>query len=152
MTTLKNKKGVSLVELIAVIVIMGIIATVGGISVATIIENSNKSAAETAVSDVLAAGKSYLQSNPTKEERIVSLADLEAAGYVEASLVGKFGTPANVKVYEITTAGSEKIVYVISDGESAPAANAETTTVVTKAGYTVTYTVAEGKFAAKKGA
>ncbi len=77
MTTLKNKKGVSLVELIAVIVIMGIIATVGGISVATIIENSNKSAAQQALVDVMTAGKNYLNANPDKD--CVALADLETS-------------------------------------------------------------------------
>lgn len=43
---LNNKKGTSLIELIAVIVIMGIIAAVGGVAVATIIGNANKSSAK----------------------------------------------------------------------------------------------------------
>ena len=118
MTTLKNKKGVSLVELIAVIVIMGIIATVGGVAVASIIENSNKSAAVTAVSDVFAAGKNYLQQNYTYDEdkkgdngRQVSLATL-ANGYLEAATVKKFEGKTI-----LVTVDSTGVTYSISEGD-----------------------------------
>lgn len=148
MTTLRSKKGVSLVELIAVIVIMGIIATVGGISVASIIENSNKSAAQSAVSDVLSAGKNYLQSDQGEAIK-VSLKALVEAGDIEAATAGKFTDTSKVVVYEFKSA-TAGIIYIISDSTTEPTVTSTEGTVAVKGGYTVTYTVATGKFTAVK--
>lgn len=57
------KKGLSLVELIAVIVIMGIIISVGGIAVSKIIDDSRKQTAIQASNDIYDAGFNYSQMN-----------------------------------------------------------------------------------------
>ncbi len=143
MTTLKNKKGVSLVELIAVIVIMGIIATVGGISVASIIENSNKAAAQTAVSDVFTAGKNYLQSHLDDDDKKVTLAELVADDSVEPATANKFGGPTEQEAVIVYVFGTK---YTISS-EGTPTDAAEVTTV-NVGNYTVTYNPSNGSFTA----
>ena len=104
MTTLKNKKGVSLVELIAVIVIMGIIATVGGISVATIIENSNKSAAAQTVSDVYSACENYYQ---VEGKLPTTLDDLVTKDYIKEATIDK-----------LVNANSEASITISNDGNT----------------------------------
>ena len=137
MTTLKNKKGVSLVELIAVIVIMGIIATVGGVAVASIIENSNKSAAVTAVSDVFSAGKNYLQSNPNDDA--VTLSELKTAGYIEEATYNKFMVDGTLNEITVSVANGG-VVYSITDSKKVD-------NTVQSGKYPVVY--ANGKFTVK---
>lgn len=139
MKTLKNKKGVSLVELIAVIVIMGIIATVGGISVATIIDNSNKKARETAASDVLAAGKNFLQMDQDTATYYVSLTDLGTD--VEKATAAKFDN----EVYVVETK-DHNFIITETQPTAQPDSPAESYTV-TVSGVEVTYTPASGSFA-----
>lgn len=139
MTTLKNKKGVSLVELIAVIVIMGIIATVGGISVATIINNSNDRAAESSVADVISAAQTYFNMNA--DEKSVTVDQLTTGDYLTAAAAGKFTT--GFKVWKITNAN--KTYYTLTSGSVNTAPTATTAVVVvTKAGKQVSYDPADG--------
>lgn len=144
MTTLKNKKGVSLVELIAVIVIMGIIATVGGISVATIIKNANESADKQACSDVLAAGKAYLQQhqNDSSFKGYVTVEELK--NELEATTYKKFdGKTSTVYVYvlaDMTTYGIDTATGTVDRPDSA-----KNGSIVMK-NCTVYYVVADGTF------
>lgn len=130
MTTLKNKKGVSLVELIAVIVIMGIIATVGGISVATIINDSKENAAVQAVSDVYAAAKNYYQ----VEGAVGQLDDLVEKDYLEQATADKLIGTVTIS-YNATT----RSVELTESGE------ATANTKIKVKGYTVTLTDGEWK-------
>lgn len=143
MTTLKNKKGVTLIELIAVIVIMGIIATVGGIATASIMENSRERAAESAVSDVLSAAKLYFQNEADKTDYAnpVTCDLLVSKGYLEAATQGKV---------ETTTTGDLTVTYNVSARTYTLKQGTGANDVVIVGGYTVTYTPADGKFTAAK--
>jgi type IV pilus assembly protein PilA len=57
--TLKNRKGVTLVELLAVLVILGIIAAIAIPTIGTLIERSRQKAAEASFTSVLEGARIY---------------------------------------------------------------------------------------------
>lgn len=77
---LKNRKGVTLVELLAVIVIMGIIAAIAVPAIGGLIENSRQKAAEAEYSNILDAARLYAQS----EDNVTTFttADLLSKNYI----------------------------------------------------------------------
>ncbi len=62
---LKNKKGVTLVELLAVIVIMGIIAAIAIPTIGNLIENQRQNAAQAEWTSIVEAARMYATANPT---------------------------------------------------------------------------------------
>ena len=62
---LKNEKGLTLVELLAVIVILGIIAAIAIPSIGNIIKNSRVNAVKADAQNVLAAANLYFIENAT---------------------------------------------------------------------------------------
>lgn len=64
--TLKNKKGVTLVELLAVIVIMGIIAAIAVPAIGSLIARQQTSADIASANNVLAAAQIYATENPNE--------------------------------------------------------------------------------------
>ncbi len=80
------KKGFTLVELLAVIVVLGIIATIGGIGVSSIIESSKKSAREQQITNIVKAAKEWAVEHTEKlpdtypGSIIVTVDQLKAAG------------------------------------------------------------------------
>lgn len=105
---LKNEKGLTLVELLAVIVILGIIAAIAVPAIGNIITNSKYNAAKADALNVLNAAQMYYLDNPDGEESegssagektdaSVSIEGLEKAGYLES--MGVFEEKkGNVKV------------------------------------------------------
>jgi len=75
--TLKNKKGLTLIELIAVLVILGIIAAIAIPTIGNTINNQRESAAEANWSAVLSAAQLYSAQNATVTA--FSIDDLVAA-------------------------------------------------------------------------
>ena len=55
-----NKKGASLVELIAIIVIMGIIAGISAVTISTVIDRQRKNSTVTALNNIYESAKSLL--------------------------------------------------------------------------------------------
>ena len=84
MTKQLNKKGTSLVELIAVIVIMGIIAGIAIPTTIAVINRQKKNAAIKSAETVVSAAKSVLLEASTGE----------SIGYVDASVAGQYSTTA----------------------------------------------------------
>lgn len=76
---IENKKGVTLVELLAVVVIMGIIAAIAVPTVGGLIQAQRDNAAEESWNQVKEAAKLYATS---EEDTTVSLADLIAQEYI----------------------------------------------------------------------
>lgn len=77
---LKNEKGLTLVELLAVIVILGIIAAIAVPSIGNIIENSRIKAAKADALNAISAGQLYFAEN---DETEVTLEKLQTEGYMK---------------------------------------------------------------------
>ncbi|WP_411954909.1 competence type IV pilus major pilin ComGC [Alkalibacillus sp. S2W] len=82
---LKNQKGITLVELLAVIVILGIIALIAVPAIANVIEDSRYDSVKSTAINVIEAGELYATTNDVDS---VSLSDLEADGYIDLSGYG----------------------------------------------------------------
>ncbi|MEK3764355.1 type II secretion system protein [Solibacillus sp. FSL K6-4121] len=80
---LKNQKGLSLVELLAVIVILGIVSAIAVPSIGGIIENSRYNAVKSDAINILNAANLYFADDFTKTD--VTVSDLKAANYLEST-------------------------------------------------------------------
>ena len=91
---LKNKKGVTLVELLAVIVIMGIIAAIAVPAIGGLIKNSERKAAETEYANLLDAARLYAQSeNPTEAFTIAQVVAADYMTTTDAAAFNSSGAP-----------------------------------------------------------
>lgn len=80
---IKNEKGLSLVELLAVIVILGIVAAIAVPAIGNIIENSRYNSVKADAINVLNAANLYFTDDPTK--KTVTVAELKTAKYLESA-------------------------------------------------------------------
>lgn len=78
---IKNKKGVTLVELLAVIVILGIIAAIATVTIGNMVENQRARAAEATFDSIEEAARLYdLGENPAAH---FTLQQMVTAGYID---------------------------------------------------------------------
>lgn len=114
----KNEKGLTLVELLAVIVILGIIAAIAVPSIGKIIENTKYNAVKADAINALNAANLYFAEsldpdNTTTEN--VKVADLVGGGYLQNA--GKLAEASGTNVHEIDYNGgalqitANKVVY-----------------------------------------
>ncbi|MBQ6446983.1 MAG: type II secretion system protein [Bacillus sp. (in: Bacteria)] len=76
--TIKNEKGLTLIELLAVIVILGIIAAIAVPSIAGIIQNSKEDAVKADAITVLNAAKNYVAANDIPNDGEIDQAELQS--------------------------------------------------------------------------
>lgn len=79
---LKSKKGVTLVELLAVIVIMGIIAAIAVPAISGLINRQKMNAAEASFDLVSEVAVNYAE---TESDTVVTIDELVTAGYLESN-------------------------------------------------------------------
>ncbi|KAB2338996.1 prepilin-type N-terminal cleavage/methylation domain-containing protein [Cytobacillus depressus] len=99
---LKDQRGLTLVELLAVVVILGIIAAIAVPSIGNIIENSKKDTHIANAQQLQNAAKLYFAETPTKTS--ATLEELKTAGFMDDIVDPSDKT----KTYE---AGTTKIDY-----------------------------------------
>ncbi|TCI24523.1 prepilin-type N-terminal cleavage/methylation domain-containing protein [Exiguobacterium sp. SH5S4] len=75
---LKDERGLTLVELLVVVVILGIIAAIAVVAIGGIIENSRKDAMVADARQMVSAAKLYTASNPVTAETVLEFTALEA--------------------------------------------------------------------------
>lgn len=116
---LKNQKGFTLVELLAVIVILGIIGAIAVPSIGNIIENSKKDAAVQNAQQLISAARlgvasgDYIPGDATTGTR--TMAQLANDGYLESIIKspdGKAYIAADTKV--VMTISSKKVTYTVT--------------------------------------
>ena len=72
---LKDERGLTLVELLVVVVILGIIAAIAVVAIGGIIENSKKDAMVADAKQMVSAAKLYTASNPLSEDTTLDFND-----------------------------------------------------------------------------
>lgn len=86
---IKNEKGLTLIELLAVIVILGIIAAIAIPSISGIIQNSKEDAVKADAITILNAAKNYVAGNDMAEGGTIKKDELSS--YVSGVNLEKFG-------------------------------------------------------------
>lgn len=118
----KNEKGLTLVELLAVIVILGIVAAIAVPSIGSVIQKSRENAVKADALEVLNAAKTYVaeQGVPTDE---IPATELE--NYVDNVKLGEdndytVSVTENGKTFTLDTAAITvgKITITFTDAES----------------------------------
>ncbi|MGG0644517.1 prepilin-type N-terminal cleavage/methylation domain-containing protein [Sporosarcina gallistercoris] len=115
---LKNEKGLTLVELLAVIVILGIIAAIAIPSIGSIIENSRIKAVKADAQTVLSAANIYFAEGNTGNDGnagvvSVTLVKLVEEGFLEDT--ASFNKDTSAKVYK---EGTNKALKISGTGTS----------------------------------
>lgn len=127
---LKNEKGLTLVELLAVIVILGIIAAIAVPSIGGIIENTRIKAQFADGQNVLAAANIYFVENPGADP--ISIKELVLQDYLDNA--GSFGSDNNGtvtydkggnKLSASTTAAEGKITVTFNAATNENISNAK---------------------------
>ncbi len=87
-------KGFTLVELLAVIVILGIISAIVAANITGVFGNSKTSLSDTQKSSILSAAKKYVIYNQSglpldsnSSPKIITLSELASAGYIDSDTV-----------------------------------------------------------------
>ncbi|QIL45805.1 type II secretion system protein [Vagococcus coleopterorum] len=80
---LKDERGMTLVELLATVVILAIIAAIGVTAIGQVIQNSKEDAGVANVQQAMNAGKLYQSTNSTNDMKSFALKDVIDGGYLE---------------------------------------------------------------------
>ncbi|WP_215142037.1 prepilin-type N-terminal cleavage/methylation domain-containing protein [Exiguobacterium qingdaonense] len=131
---LKDERGLTLVELLVVVVILGIIAAIAVVAIGGIIENSKKDAMVADAKQMVSAAKLYTASNPVDANTTMKFVGTAASGEADGSsyvdnLKDPFGTDyskANVIIkpsgnkytYEVQLVGDKAIGQTTPIAES----------------------------------
>lgn len=109
---LKDERGLSLVELLAVVVILAIIAGIGVIAIGNVIQNSREDAAVADVQQAFSAAILYQSTNRTLNNGTAGAANFDLADVIEDGLLS-----ANAWTSVSANAPGTVQFYISADGE-----------------------------------
>lgn len=107
---LRNKKGVTLVELLAVVVILGIIAAIAVPTIGGLIERQEANAAEATYDTIVTAAELYAE-----DATPFTLATLETEDFVDLKTDSNEFGYLNVDTF---TALEENLIWIVVDGST----------------------------------
>ena len=115
---LKDERGLTLVELLVVVVILGIIAAIAVVAIGGIIENSKKDAMVADAKQMVSAAKLYVASNEVGNGAIirfvgdVGTSELDAKNMID-TMKDPFGSNYNNGVVYVTKGSDNKYAYKV---------------------------------------
>ncbi|WP_214739681.1 prepilin-type N-terminal cleavage/methylation domain-containing protein [Exiguobacterium sp. s48] len=118
---LKDERGLTLVELLVVVVILGIIAAIAVVAIGGIIENSKKDAMVADAKQMVSAAKLYVASNDVADGTVIRFVGTKATTEVDASnmidtMKDPFGSTYTNGVVYVTKASNKYTYKVWLDG------------------------------------
>ena len=84
---MKNEKGFTLVELLAIIILLAIVGSVGLTITLRSLKNAKEKAKYIAAKDIVEIASAYLLKNDIKDEECVSIKELTDNKYIDDSLI-----------------------------------------------------------------
>lgn len=117
---MKSKRGFTLVELLAVIVILGILLSISTVAVNSIRKKQDEKNLENQISSVLTGAKSYVADNPSvlynlSTQVSIEIGDLINGDYVSIKDTAKFSNSVKIK----KCSDNVKLMYFITvDGKT----------------------------------
>ncbi|WP_074037507.1 prepilin-type N-terminal cleavage/methylation domain-containing protein [Exiguobacterium profundum] len=115
---LKDERGLTLVELLVVVVILGIIAAIAVVAIGGIIENSKKDAMVADAKQMVSAAKLYVASNEVGNGAVirfvgdVGTSELDAKNMID-TMKDPFGSNYNNGVVYVTKGSDNKYAYKV---------------------------------------
>lgn len=100
---IKNEKGLTLIELLAVIVILGIIAAIAIPSIGSIIQKSKEDAVKADAITILNAAKNYVAANSLGNTATATIDESALASYVSNVKLTDYDVKTNGTTFELTT-------------------------------------------------
>ena len=126
----KNNKGFSLVELLAVIVILGLIAAIGISATSYLVDRAKKDKMDSQKNTVTMSAQTYMQNNKNLvpkiigESKIIKVSDLRRSNYLTEDIKNNKGEScmekSYVKVYKLSNSEYTYTTYLYCGSEEIP--------------------------------
>ena len=127
----KNNKGFSLVELLAVIVILGLIAAIGIGATSYLVDKAKKDKTDSQKNTIIMSAQTYMQNNKNLvpkiigESKIIKISDLRSANYLTEDIKNDKGEScmekSYVRVYKLSNSEYTYTTYLYCGSEEIPA-------------------------------
>lgn len=95
---MRDERGLTLVELLVVVVILGIIAAISVVAIGGLIENSRKDAQVSNAKQLISSAKLYLAQNPLEEGGVADMGTFKGGTAIVDAAAVTGTTPVNRKV------------------------------------------------------
>ena len=127
----KNNKGFSLVELLAVIVILGLLATIGIVATTSLVDKAKKDKMDSQKNTVTMSAQTYMQNNKNLgpkiigETKVIRVSDLRKMNYLTEDIKNEKGEScmekSYVRVYKLSNTEYTYTTFLYCGNEEIPA-------------------------------